>query len=66
MNSLVAETLANDPDFIQAGFHIGRFIIAMVDRLNIEGLLMESKSWFNRIKVNSPCIITSSFRSELN
>jgi hypothetical protein len=31
MNSLVAETLANDPDFIQAGFHIGRFIIAMVD-----------------------------------
>jgi hypothetical protein len=58
---LVAETLANDPDFIQAGFHIGGFITAVVgteaDRLNTEGLLIESESCLNRIKVTSPCII---------
>jgi hypothetical protein len=46
MNPLVAKTLANDPDFIQAGFHIGRFITVVldteVDRLNTRGLLTES------------------------
>jgi hypothetical protein len=76
---LVAETLANDPDVIQVGFHIGKFITIVVDteadRLNTKGLLTESESCLNRIKVNSPCIIvyyrlygilTSSFYSELN
>jgi hypothetical protein len=61
VNPLVAETLANDPDFIQARFHIGRFITAVVDtqadRLSTEGLLTELESCLNRIKVNSPCII---------
>jgi hypothetical protein len=61
VNPMVAETLANDPDFIQAGFHIGRFITVVVDtrvdQLNTEGLLTKSESCLNRIKVNSPCII---------
>jgi hypothetical protein len=76
---LVAETLANDPDFIHAGFHIGRFIIAVVDtkanRLNTEALRTELESTSTRIYVSSPCIIiyyclysllTSPFHSELN
>jgi hypothetical protein len=76
---LVAETLANDPDFIQAEFHIGRFITAVVDteadRLNTEALQTEMESTSTRIYVSNPCIIvhyrirsilTSPFCSELN
>jgi hypothetical protein len=76
---LVAKTLGNDPDFIQASFNIGRFITAMVDteadRLNTELLQTELESTSTRINVTSPCIIvhyhlcsilTSPFRSEIN
>jgi hypothetical protein len=76
---LVPETLANNPNFIQAGFHIGRFITAVVDneadRLNIEALPTELDSTSTKIHVSSPCIIvhyrlcsilTSAFRLEIN
>jgi hypothetical protein len=75
----VVKTLANDPDFIQAGFHIGRFITVVLDteadHLNTEALQTELESTSTRIYVSSPCIIvhchlysilTSPFRSELN
>jgi hypothetical protein len=46
---LVAKTLANDPDSIQARFHIGRFITTVVDteadHLNTKGLLTELESY---------------------
>jgi hypothetical protein len=71
--------LANNPDFIQAGFQIGRFITVVVDtkadRLNTDALNTEMESTSTRIYVTSPCIIvhyhlcsilTSPFRSELN
>jgi hypothetical protein len=58
---MVAETLANDPDFVQAGFHIGRFITVVVDteagRLNTKALRTELESTSTKINVNSPCII---------
>jgi hypothetical protein len=79
VNPLVAETLANESNFIHARFYIGRFMTVMVDteadRLNTEGLLTESESRLNRIKMSSPGIIvyyslcsilTSSFHLELN
>jgi hypothetical protein len=49
------ETLANNPNFIQAGFHIGRFITTVVDteadRLNTEALWTELESTSTRINV---------------
>jgi hypothetical protein len=73
------ETLANNPNFIQAGFHIGRFITTVVDteadRLNTEALWTELESTSTRINVSSTCIIvhyrlcsilSSPFHSEIN
>jgi hypothetical protein len=73
------ETLANDPEFIQARFHIGRFITAAVDTeadcLNTVALRTELDSDLTRINMSSPCIIvhyrlcsilTSPFHSEIN
>jgi hypothetical protein len=61
LTPLVVETLANDPDFIQAGFHIGRFITAVIntqaDWLNYEALMTEVESCVKRIFVSSHCII---------
>jgi hypothetical protein len=52
--SCVEEFLANDPEFIKAGFHIGRFTTATVDTevgcMNIGTLYTNLKSaltWFN-------------------
>jgi hypothetical protein len=76
---LVAETLAKDPDFIKARFHIGRFITtavdAEVDHSNTEALQTELDSASTRINVSTPCIIVHyhlysilifPFRSEIN
>jgi hypothetical protein len=76
---LVAETLANDPDFIKVGFHIGRFITAVVDiksnRVNTMALRTELNSTWTRINMSTSCIkvhyclcsmLTSPFRSEIN
>jgi hypothetical protein len=76
---LVSKTLSNNPDFIQAGFHIGRFITIVVDtkadHLNTEALQTKLKSTSTKINVSSPCIIvhyhlcsiqTFPFRSEIN
>jgi hypothetical protein len=76
---LVAKALAQDPDFINVGFHIGRFITSAVDieadHFNTEALRTELDSASTRINVSTPCIIvlyhlhsilTSPFRSEIN
>jgi hypothetical protein len=75
----VPEILANDPDFIQAGFHIGRFTTVVVDtevdHLNTVALRTELESTSTRINMSSPCIIvhyrlcsilTSLFCSKIN
>jgi hypothetical protein len=50
-----AVSLANDPEFIKARFHIDRFIIITVDteadRANIEVLYIDLKSTLTRINV---------------
>jgi hypothetical protein len=52
--SCVEESLANDPEFIKVGFHIGKFITTAVDteaeRANTDALYAELESasvWFN-------------------
>jgi hypothetical protein len=76
---LIAKILLKDPDFIKAGFHIGKFIIVAVDtevdRTNIETLRTDLDSASTRINMSTPCIIvhyclctilTSPFRLETN
>jgi hypothetical protein len=59
--SWVAESLANDPDFIKVGFHRGRIITTVVDIqddcANIEALYMDQESTSTWINVSSSCLI---------
>jgi hypothetical protein len=57
----VVETLAKDPDFIKAGFHIGRFITTTVDTEadcpNNEALWMDLDSASTWINVSTLCLV---------
>jgi hypothetical protein len=61
LRQLVVETLAQNADFIKAGFHIGRFITTAVDteadRSNTEALRAELDPAWTRINVSTPFII---------
>jgi hypothetical protein len=56
-HSWVAESLWDNPDFIQAGFHVGRFITAAVDteagRENIKALYSSLKTTLDQIDVSA-------------
>jgi hypothetical protein len=43
--SWVAESLANDPEFIKAGFYNGRFIIATVDKHTMRTSKHSTQIW---------------------
>jgi hypothetical protein len=55
--SQVEESLANDPEFIKVGFHIGRFITAAVDteedRTNMDALYTDLESASTRFNVST-------------
>jgi hypothetical protein len=52
----VAESIANDPEFIKDGFHISRFITATMDtkdnHVNIDALYMDLETASTQINVS--------------
>jgi hypothetical protein len=75
--SRVAESLWDNLDFIQAGFHVGRFVTAIVgteaDRTNINALYSSLKTTSDQIDVSpltihliaSPCHGFDSFLTQV-
>jgi hypothetical protein len=54
--SKAKESLAKDPEFVKVGFHIGRFIMAVVDtkkdRTNMDGLYNDLESASTQLNVS--------------